>query len=97
MQGNVMPDAFSPPTKRGRRPLVDIAGVLTAAVDSKGQWIEYELEKNRAKSLQRQLKKYEDIEVISKRSAGDELTRIVYIRAIPMIAPTAFPLTSMRG
>lgn len=82
MHGDVMPEVFSPPTKRGRKPLVDISGVLQSAVDSRGQWIRYELLLNRAKSMIRQLKMYDDIEVITTRSKVEGM-RTVYVRLVP--------------
>ena len=83
MQGMVENQLFQPPAKRGRKPLVDIAGVLTTAVENAGQWVSYELPMNKAKSLMRQLTKYEDIEVVSQRRKTSETEmKIVYVRAI---------------
>lgn len=79
----IMPEIFSPPVKRGRRPLVDIQEVLKDLVANKGQWVRYFLPINKSKSLIRQLKDYGDVEIITQKPApGPDGAgmRVVYVR-----------------
>jgi hypothetical protein len=77
----IMPPDFVP-TRRGRKPLIEVEEIIASADEASGQWVRWEFSGAEANSVLRQLVRHRDnYETASERlPAGDR--RAVYIRLL---------------